>query len=496
MEIAVEVSQLSKRFGENLALGDVSFQVMAGQVHALVGENGAGKSSLIKVLSGVYQPDGGEVLLYGKRYAPHSPTDAQRSGIATMFQESQSVSNLSVAENIFLGAEPRRGPFLDWNQLFRAASELLNRLSITIDARKSMSELTSSEAKLIEMARAVSRKAKVLIMDEPTANLNQAEQQILFNVLRNLNKNEGVTIVYISHYLSEVFDLCDRVTVLRDGQHISTVDVSDTTSEQLVENMIGRKMEVFYPSINTYPKEIRFKASDLSLPSGQLKNVSFEIKAGEIYGVYGLADSGRTALVNVLFGIHSDFQGEVSLDGGIYRPTTPETAIRAGVVLVPEERKLQGLMPRLDLLHNLSVSNLPHFNTNGFFDIQKAKVAAVGTIERLQVKPPAYTAKAGGLSGGNQQKIAIGKWLNRKIKLAIFQEPTRGIDVGAKMEVYNLIKDFSESDVAILLISSEVMELMGICHRVGILSGGRITEEFVRGEFTEKAIVTAALPRR
>jgi ABC-type sugar transport system ATPase subunit len=484
-QMAVEITELSKRFGPTIALEDVSFDIIAGQVHALVGENGAGKSTLIKVLSGVHQQDTGTVRLYGKPYTPHNPTDAQKSGVSTMFQESQRVSNLSVAENLFLGNEPKKGPLLDWPQLFKDAAALLDRLSIPVDARQPMENLTTSEGKLIEMAHAVHRKAKVLIMDEPTANLNQAEQQILFNVLRNLNENEGVTFIYISHHLQEVFELCHRVTVLRDGGHISTMNVSETTPDRLVESMIGRQMQSFYPLIAPSSENVRLKVDGLRLPQSAVRNVSFEVKGGEIYGVYGLADSGRTALVNALFGLAHHFEGKVTLDGVAHRPTSPKSAIQAGVILVPEDRKLQGLMLNLDLLHNLSASNFSKFSgAAALFDSSQAKTSAVATIQRLKVKPPDYNARAGGLSGGNQQKIVIGKWLNRTFKLAIFQEPTRGIDVGAKMQVYTVIKELNEAGVAIILISSEIMELMGMCHRIGVLSGGVMTQEFAREDFT------------
>jgi ribose transport system ATP-binding protein len=496
MDQAIEIRGLTKRFGPTAALSEVTFNVRLGDIHALVGENGAGKSSLIKILSGVHQADEGAIHLFGETYAPSSPTSAQHSGVSTMFQESQSVSNLSVAENIFIGIEPKTGLFLNWKRLRSDAGELLTRLGIPINPLQRMGTLTPSEAKLIEMARAVSRNAKVLIMDEPTANLNAVEQKILFNVMRNLNQKEGVTIIYISHHLQEVFDLCKRVTVLRDGRHIETLEVAATDQDRLVELMIGRQMESFYPHFSATPGRTRLSIEEISQPENGLHKVSFEVGAGEIYGLYGLADSGRTALVNVLFGIVPGADGQIKLDDAIYRPRSPSEAIQSGVVLVPEDRKTQGLMLDLDLLHNLSAANFSKFSRNGFFSKGAAVAAATANISKLKVKPSNYRAIARGLSGGNQQKIAIGKWLNRSFKLAIFQEPTRGIDVGAKMEVYNLVKELSESGVAVIMISSEVMELMGTCHRIGVLADGRIDQEFTRAEFTERTIVTAALPKR
>ena len=497
MSTAIELQALTKRFGITKALSDVSFSIRQGSVHALVGENGAGKSSLIKILSGVHQPDGGAVRLFGQGFAPKDPAAAQLSGVSTMFQESQQVSNLSVAENIYLGMEPRIGPFLDWSRLMKQAGDLLGRLGIEIEPGRPMDTLSPSEAKLIEMGRAVSRNAKVLIMDEPTANLNQAEQQILFRVLKQLNEKEGVTVIYISHHMQEVFDLCDQVTVLRDGQHVVTLDVADTETDALVRLMIGRQMEAYFPTIAAPTKEeSRLVVSDLAHPARGLDGASFEVARGEIFGIYGLADSGRTALVNALFGIQTGFAGAVRLDGASFAPTSPTAAIEAGVILVPEDRKLQGLMLELDLLHNFSVGNLGRFVSNGLFQKKKALEAANAHIKRLRVKPNNAYALVKGLSGGNQQKVAIGKWLNRDFRLAIFQEPTRGIDVSAKMEVYEVIKSLSEAGVAILVLSSEVLELMGLCHRVGVLSGGRMTATIERADFSEHAIVSAALPRR
>lgn len=493
---AIELRALTKRFGITKALSDVSFSIRQGSVHALVGENGAGKSSLIKILSGVHQADGGAVQLFGKEFAPKDPAAAQLSGVSTMFQESQQVSNLSVAENIYLGREPRIGPFLDWPKLMTQTRDLLERLGIDIAPGLPMSSLTSSEAKLIEMGRAVSRNAKVLIMDEPTANLNQAEQQILFRVLKQLNEKEGVTVIYISHHMQEVFDLCDQVTVLRDGQHVATLEVAETDTDALVRLMIGRQMEAYFPTIAAPKAEPRLVVSDLAHPARGLEGASFEVTRGEILGIYGLADSGRTALVNALFGIQTGFSGTIELDGASFAPSSPTAAIESGVILVPEDRKLQGLMLELDLLHNFSVGNLGRFVRNGLFHKQSALEASAAHIKRLRVKPGNAYAIAKGLSGGNQQKVAIGKWLNRDFRVAIFQEPTRGIDVSAKMEVYEVIKSLSEAGVAILILSSEVLELMGLCHRVSVLSGGRMTATIDREDFSEHAIVSAALPRR
>lgn len=489
----LELKNISKRFGATQALKDITLRLVEGELHAIVGENGAGKSTLIKILSGVYSPDEGSLYYQGKSVKFISPYIAQKAGISTLFQEIQEVPALTVAENIFLGREPKKGGLLDWKELFKEAEILLKSLNIKIDPRKKMEDLSISERKMAEIARAVSFKAGLLIMDEPSANLNEDELSVLFNTITVLRKRK-VTIIYISHRLREIFALADRVTVLRDGQLVQTMPIQEVDESGLVQLMIGRQLKEYYPAKTETVGQRVLKVKDLSVP-GVLNNVSFHLNKREVLGIAGLAGSGGNVLTKVLFGLIKNYSGAMVLDGDPFCPKSPRQSISKGVAFLPEDRKTQGLFLGLNVKTNVSITSLSKFKKAGLVRKSKEINAVNGIIAQLSVRPDNHTLKVRSLSGGNQQKALLGRWLLDKYKILILEEPTRGVDVGAKVEIYQAINKLLEKDLSLIIVSSELPELLGMCDRILVFSGGAITGELSRNEATEEKIMHYALPR-
>jgi ribose transport system ATP-binding protein len=485
---------IRKAFPGVVALQDVRFEVRAGEVHALVGENGAGKSTLMRILSGVHQRDAGEILLRGRPVEIPSPTQARRLGISIIHQELNQVRALSVAENIFLGREPRRpGGFVDWAAMYAQARRLLDSLGLPIDPRRRLGTLTVAEQQLVEIAKALSVAADVVIMDEPTAALTVEETERLFRFIRDL-RARGVAIVYITHRLEEVFAIADRVTVLRDGQYIGTHPITELGLDDLIRLMVGRQLTEKYPKERVPAGPVVLEARGLTA-RGQFADVSFTLRRGEILGVAGLIGSGKTAVAHALFGAIPLDAGEIVLEGRPVAIRSPAEAIALGIGLVTEDRKRLGLVLSMGVGANITLPILPGLNIAGFIHQRRERDLVRGVIGELRMAVASPDQPARNLSGGTQQKVVVAKWLQTNAKVLLLAEPTRGIDVGAKVEMYRLMVDLARRGVGLVMISSELPEILGMSDRVLVMHEGRITGEFRAGDVTQEAILASATGR-
>jgi rhamnose transport system ATP-binding protein len=489
----LEVRDIEKTFPGVRALSGVSFDVRAGEVHALLGENGAGKSTLIKIVSGVYQPDLGSILVNGTLVHFSTPDDARRAGVATIYQELLLFPELSVAENIFLGHAPlARAGRIDWRAMRAEAERLLDSLEINdLSADQIVGALSVGNRQRVEILRALSHDARILIMDEPTAALTESDVTRLFDVVRRL-KRRGVGIVYISHRLDEIFAIADRVTVLRDGAFVGAREVADTNVAELVQMMVGRRLESLFPKTVAPIGAPVLEARDL-VRRPLTKGVSLTVRSGEIVGLAGLVGSGRSELAQTLFGMTPSESGDVRLNGETVRIDSPETARAKGIAYVPEDRGTQGLVRGMSVLHNFSLAALGSLSRAGFIDRAAERRMAQEGVARFSVKTSSVDEIAGRLSGGNQQKIVLGKWLANNPKLLILDEPTRGIDVGAKAEIHRLMSQLAGEGVAILMISSELPEVLGMSDRVLVMREGRLVAEFDRAEASSEAVGAAMM---
>ncbi|HCC35151.1 MAG TPA: D-xylose ABC transporter ATP-binding protein [Ruminococcaceae bacterium] len=496
MRDVFELKEVSKVFSHNTVLDDVSLTFKRGELHALVGENGAGKSTLIKIISGVYRADRGRLFLNGEPVQFMNPSDAQAAGISTLFQEIQEIPEMTVAENIFLRREPRYpGTFLvDRKKLRQSAKELMERLGLKIDTSAKMRELPVSTRKMVEIARAVSQKASVVIMDEPTANLNAEEMQALFQMIDDLKKEE-VTIIYISHRMNEVFSLADRVSVLRDGKLIATMPGEECNEERLIPLMIGRELNSLYPARNASRGDAVLKVKDLSLGE-HFGNVSFTLHKGEVLGFAGLEASGASAVTKTLFGLCGHPTGEVVCGGRKLNIKNPAESIRNGIAFLPEDRKTQGLFLNQNLLTNITAGALDSlFSKRAILHNRFERSQSGEVVRRLGVKTQGLHEHPDELSGGNQQKVLLGRWIIGSHKVLILEEPTRGVDVGAKSEIYRQINSLAEQGLAIILFSTEMPELLGMCDRVLVFSGGALTASLPKEEATQELVLKYALER-
>ncbi len=489
----LEVRNLEKSFPGVRALSGVSFDVSAGEVHALLGENGAGKSTLIKIVSGVYQPDAGEILIDGRATRFATPEEAKRAGVATIYQELLLFPELTVAENIFLGHAPcARGGRIDWRAMRAEAEALLASLEIDdLAADQIVGALSVGHRQRVEILRALSHDARILIMDEPTAALTESDVARLFGIVRKL-KSRGVGIVYISHRLDELFEIADRVTVLRDGAYVGSRAMAETSAAELVQMMVGRRIETLFPKTAVAIGAPVLEARDL-VRRPMTRNVSLTVRAGEIVGLAGLVGSGRSELAQVLFGITPAEHGDVRLMGEAVTIGSPESARQRGIAYVPEDRGVQGLVRPMSVLHNFSLAALGALSRLGFIDRAAERRLAEAGVKRFSVKTSSVDEIAGRLSGGNQQKIVLGKWLANNPKLLILDEPTRGIDVGAKAEIHRLMCELAADGVAILMISSELPEVLGMSDRVLVMREGRLVAEFDRARATSEAVGAAMM---
>lgn len=487
--------KLTKRFPGVLALDNVTFSIRKGEVHALVGENGAGKSTLIKIVTGVYQKTSGEIFFDGKPVHFANPHEALRNGIAAIYQEFNLIPALTVAENIFMGHHfVRRRFFVDWDRMRKEAQELMRFLGVDIDVDQKVRDLGVAKKQIVEIAKALSHKAKVLIMDEPTATLAQKEIEGLFRIIRFL-KNEGVTVIYISHRLEEIYEVCDRVTVLRDGRHVATQDVKDVTMEDLIRMMVGREVVEKFPRVSHAIGEEVLRVEGLTR-RGVLKDVSFSLRKGEILGIAGMVGSGRTELLRAIYGVDPIDGGKIYVRGREARIRSPLDAINYGIALLPEERKVHGLVLLLSVLDNLGLPVLPFVSVRGFIHDGRLKAIAQDMVHHMNIKTPSLFQKVMYLSGGNQQKVVLGKWFARNCDIYLFDEPTRGIDVGAKVEIYHLMNRLLERGASIIMVSSELPEILAMSDRILVMREGRIVGELSREEATKEVILRLALGRR
>ena len=490
----VELREISKSFGGVQALDNVTFRCNTGEVHTLVGQNGAGKSTLMKILAGVYLPDRGQVLLEGTPVHFTSPYEAQKLGVSIIYQEFNLIPDLNVAANVFLGREPRH-PFgiLKSKELIEKAQDVLHRLGLDINPRIMVSSLSVAQQQMVEIAKALSLRAKVVIMDEPSATLGTKELDNLFKVVKALKK-QGVAVIYISHRLEEVFKLADRVTVLKDGKLVDTLPIDKVNRTTLVQMMIGSKsfMEKFPP--RPEKKEMGREILRIENLSSHpiLHDINLRIHSGEIVGIAGLMGSGRTELAQVMFGVRHYETGSITLESKIVHTLRPYFAIENGMSYVPEDRKEEGLVMNLSVLQNTALASMRHRQRAGFITKKEEYEQVTQVIETLGVKTPDLGHEVARLSGGNQQKVVVAKWLLCNPTLIIFDEPTRGIDVQAKVEIWKLIRDLANRGAAVLMISSEIPEIVGISDRVLVMHKGKIAKEFRAEKATEEDILTIA----
>jgi ribose transport system ATP-binding protein len=488
-EPVVRLRGVSKEFPGVKAVDRVDLEILPGEVHALAGENGAGKSTLMKILSQVERPTEGELQISGEKVAFHGPGYAQSLGVAMVYQEFALAPHLSVAENLFLGREPARAGFINRRSEKEKAGELLGRVGLEIDSNRLVSGLTVAEQQRLEIAKALAIEAKVLILDEPTATLAEREIEGLFEVIREL-ASRGIAILYISHRLDEIFRIADRVTVMRDGKVVETKPTSELTEEELVNLMVGREVGNLYPKPEAEIGEVLLRVEGISR-EGVLKDCSFEVRSGEILGFAGLVGAGRTELARAVFGADPVDSGRVELEGREIQVKSPQAAIAAGIGYLTEDRKGAGLALQLGIDHNITLANVP-VAMAGFLDLGAEQRVARDRSEQLDIQTPTIKRKVQVLSGGNQQKVVVAKWLETHARALFFDEPSRGIDVGAKAEMFGLVGDLAKEGRGIVLISSYLPELLNMCDRILVMRDGRVAGVLEREEFSEERIVSLA----
>jgi len=486
----LRVENIVKTFPGVRALDGVSFTVMPGEVHALMGENGAGKSTLMKVLGGIHQPNGGSIFVEEVETVMAGPLEAKAKGIVFIHQELSLAEELSVAENIYLGELPLKSfGRVDWSTLYERTDAILKKLNVGFTSRTKVGDLSIANQQMVEIARALTVDAKAVIFDEPTASLTDAEKSVLFEVIADL-QSDGVGIVYISHRMEEIFKITDRITVLRDGQYCGTVETANTNEEAVTQLMIGRKLDL---SRNASHHELGDVALEVrGLSCGKLfQDISFEVRSGEVLGFYGLVGAGRTEIAETLFGLRDPSGGQILLDGEEVRIHSPVDAIARGISLVPEDRKGQGLVLGMNCRDNMTLPQVQDL-TSGPFVAEGAEIAIFDQYrDRLDIRTPGWKQTVGNLSGGNQQKIVIGKWLSMRPKVLIVDEPTRGIDVGSKSEIHKLIRELAAQGYAVIVISSEMPEVLHVADRIVAMYSGKIMRTFTSEEVTEDSLVQA-----
>jgi rhamnose transport system ATP-binding protein len=489
-QAVVRLDGISKRFGATQALDDVSLELLPAEAHALVGENGAGKSTLVKILAGVHQPDTGQIELSGTPVQIHGPAHARALGIAVIHQEPRLFPDLTVAENVFLGHQPTtRFGGIDWRTMQRSAARLFGELEVAIAPDSPVRGLSMADQQLVEIAKALSLDARILIMDEPTASLSLHEVERLFSIVRPL-RDRGLAVLFVSHRLEEVFQLCERATVLRDGKHVVTAPTSQLSTADLIRHMVGRDVTLFPPAA-TAPGGVLLEVRDLTR-QGVFRDISFNVRAGEIVGFAGLVGAGRTEVARVLFGIDRAESGEIRLQGRHVRFESPAEALDAGLAYVPEDRHQQGLVLDFPIASNISLPILPRLFPQWFVDRRAERSLAERYAAQFRVRMTDVEQLVSALSGGNQQKVVIAKWLATEPRVLILDEPTRGIDIGAKVEVHRIIGELAASGLGIMLISSDLPEVLAMSDRILVMHEGRLTAELSRAEATEERVMFAA----
>ncbi len=485
----LEMRGIVKTFPGVLALDHVNLSVRKGEVHALLGENGAGKSTLMKILSGAYQKDEGEIFFDGQKVEINSAQDAQALNISTIYQELNLTEQLTVAENIFMGRQLMKNRFqVDWRRMYDEAQKLLDELGVAVNAHQLVRDLGVAQKQMVEVAKALSINSKVLILDEPTAPLTNREIDTLFDTIRML-KARGVSMIYISHRLEEVMEICDRATIMRDGANVTELNVADTNLDEIIRYMVGRELKEKFPKIATTPGKERLRVENIQAGK-QVQGVSLSARGGEILGIAGLVGAGRTETARAIFGMDPKESGEIYVDGQKVTIEQPLDAIRAGIGFVTEDRKGEGLVLPLPISQNMTLATLDKFGSALHLSLSQERSTVNEYIDKLNIKTPSPQQLARNLSGGNQQKVVLAKWLLSDSKVIIFDEPTRGIDVGAKIEVYNIINDLIRSGVAVIMISSELPEILGMSDRVAVMHQGEITGVFDNdGTLTQEKIL-------
>lgn len=493
MNELLRMNHITKKFAGVTALQDVHFDLRFGEVHALIGENGAGKSTLIKILSGFHKPTEGEILLEGQKVSFNSASDALKAGIGTIYQEFNLVPSLSIAENIFLGKELRRGSILDRRAMIKQANEFMRQMGFEhTDSAQKVATLSVAQQQMVEILKSLFNKSKVMVLDEPTAVLTDKESERLFVIIRRL-REQGVGIIYISHRLEEVIDLADRITVFRDGGYVDTLDNAQNQvgKEQLVSTMVGRKLSSYYPERSVEIGETVLHVDGLC-HKGLYENISFDLHRGEILGITGLVGAGRTEVVKSIFGAMSITGGTITLRGKPVTIRSPKDAMAYGIAFIPENRKEEGLFLDASIKDNMMMSNYDIVSRYGVMLSAKEKAFVNDNFQRLDIRPNEPNKLARNFSGGNQQKAIIAKWIAIAPDILILDEPTRGIDINAKAEIYKLMNQLVEKGIAILMVSSEMQEIIGMCDRVLVMAEGHVSGEFDRANFSQKKIMAAA----
>ena len=486
----LEMKEITKIFPGVVALDNVSLKVKSGSVHALVGENGAGKSTLMKILTGVYKATSGEIYLEGKRVDLQGVRDAQEKGISIIFQEFNLINTLTVAENIFLGRY-NSSQLIGWKQIRNKAHELLERLGFNFDVDRIVGTLSTAEKQLVEIAKALSYNAKIIVMDEPTSSLTKREIEMLFPIIENLKKN-NIAVIYISHKLDEVFRICDSVSILRDGKIVGERDIKSITRDEIIEKMVGRSIDTEYPKRSKNIGEIIMEVKKLSRGS-KLKDISFKLHRGEVLGIAGLVGSGRTELAETIFGVYPADKGEVLINGKKVEIRSTRDAKKYSIGFVTEDRRGTGIVIDMDITKNITITKLNAVKKRWLLDRRKEEEVAINYIERLNIKTPSVHQILNNLSGGNQQKVVLSKWLFSDADILILDEPTRGIDVGAKYEIYCLINKLVEQGKAIIMISSELPEVLGMSDRILVMHNGTIKGELTGEEMTAENVMQLAV---
>lgn len=493
MNPILNLTDITKSFAGVQALKGVSFELRPGEVHALVGENGAGKSTLIKVITGAHRPGTGALAINGQAIERNTPTLAKSLGVAVIYQQPALFPDLTVAENIALRLEPSRPwRIIQWRARKRRAQQLLDRVGASISPAAFVRDLTMPQQQLVEIASALGSDAKILILDEPTASLSDREVENLFRVIREL-KSQDVGMIYISHRLEELPQIADRVTVLRDGNFVATKPMSEVDRAELIRLMVGRSLDAVFPKIEVPPGEIVLEAKALSCRASGVKDISFHVRAGEILGLAGLVGAGRTELARVLFGLTPADQGQILLRGQPVTIKTPQNAVDLGIAYVPEDRRRHGVILDMPIASNVTLAMLDKLTSLGMIRLQEEKRIAKSFVELLAVKTPSISTPAGNLSGGNQQKVAVARWLATGPAVIILDEPTQGVDVGAKSEIHRLMGELAKKGLAIIMISSELPEILGMSDRIAIMHAGQIVGELTRAQATQEKILEFAL---
>jgi rhamnose transport system ATP-binding protein len=490
-EYILELQRISKSFSGVEVLHEVSFALRPGEVHALLGENGAGKSTLVKIITGVHQPDKGEIFLKGGPAHFSDARESRQAGIAAIYQELSLFPDLDVAENIFAGRQPVMfGGRVDWRKLYSEAGNLLESLGVKLDLKQKARTLSIAQQQMVEIARAFSISAQILIMDEPTSSLTLHEVDDLFRLVRRL-RAEGTAIIFISHRLDELFALADRVTVLRDGSYVDTRPMQEVTRDDLIRMMVGRTITNLFPKQDVPAGDVILKVENLTR-AGSFYDVSFELRRGEILGLAGLVGAGRTNVARAIFGVEPPTAGKIEVEGREVAITSAQQAIELGLAYVPEDRQLHGLIPAMPLTPNISLPMLPHYAQMGWLQDKLERKSAYDAALQMEVRANNVWQLARELSGGNQQKVVLAKWLSTNPRILILDEPTRGIDVGTKAAVHGLMSKLAAEGMAILMISSELPEILGMSDRVIVMREGYMTAHFSRAEATQEKIISAA----